>query len=412
MKNSIKKVFDNLFVNMLFILLFSFLSIVMIFDATLSISKTDNLIKQKSTLSRLTKIETQDHDLALIRYNSLSAQLRNDTQKLQNIRKYNFVEDLILKDTTEYNNDLLELSKLQGVFNQNVYSYLFENTNTTDNNTSDNNTSNMLEGNLQAAYAAISTHIDRMLIKDISYKSEKFLFTQIITVLLFLLILTFTFTYRIQLNKIYKDILFLYSVEGSHKKHTIVYDEMDAIALRMKRKSITVDETLMVDKTTGLFNKDGLMYVYKNKKSFKEDNPFSITIFEIDNFSPGNKQLSQETMQTMLQKIAYTFSLYEKPTDVIARTAYGQFTLLIVRDTKKELFEEMKKIHENISELKFKVPDVGSVNVTLSGGFVAKPANMHFNDAVKIAEKALTLAKETGGNKLFQERDVQMREHE
>ena len=402
MKHSIKNVFDNIFVHAMFIFLFSIFSILILLDSTLSMKKTTILSNQKNTISSLTELKVDNYEIARIEFKGASTQLVNDIQKLQNLYKYNFIEKLLINDTKEYQNQLLKLQEDIKTFNINAYNYLFNNK---------DKTNEMIEQNVKSSYDELNKQIDSMLLQEIRYSQEKFSIKQFIMVLSFILILAFIIISRFRLNQIYKDILFLYSVESSQKHHTIVYEEIDAIALRMKKKPVNFDNPDFFDKVTNLYNNQGLVYNYKNKKSMHDDNPIALVVFEIDNFSRANRKYSQETLQAILKKVAYTFSLYQQPTDIMARTDFNQFTIILVRSTRGELFEEVEKMRQNISELNFNIPNVGPVNITVTGGFSFKTNKMHFEDLIKNATKTMKLAQSTGTNKIFQERDVTMREN-
>jgi len=401
MKCSIKKVFNNIFLHSLFILLFSVFSLLMLFDANLSNKKTEVLLSQKNSMIKLVKLETEGDELAGIQFKGISTQLTNSIQKLHNITKYNYINSIFLQKDNEYTNSLNKLKRETDTFIQSTNKFLFDET---------VEDTEKLEAQLELSYNTLNKHIEYMLIQELLNNQAKFSLNSTILIALTFLILAFIIIYKQKLNQIYKDILFLYSVESNQKKHKIVCEEMDAIALRMKRKPVLSDDPNMIDKVTGIFNQQGLVHNYKNKKSMREDNPIAITIFEIDNFSRTNRKYSQDAIQAILKKVAYTFSLYEQPTDIIARSDFNQFTLILVRGTKKELISEVEKIQQNISELKFNIPNVGSINVTLSGGYVIKTTKMNFEEAFKICHKALNMVKSNGGDKLLQERDMKMME--
>ncbi len=126
--------------------------------------------------------------------------------------------------------------------------------------------------------------------------------------------------------------------------------------------------------------------MYSQKKNLKDGNFTSVTVLEIDNFSKANRQYPQELTQAILKKVAFTLSLFEQATDVVARTDYNQFTLIISRPTKEQCFKELELIRQSISEIKFKLPNGEYVNITVSGGFIIKPTNKMLNDAIKQAK--------------------------
>jgi len=216
--------------------------------------------------------------------------------------------------------------------------------------------------------------------------------------------------YNKRLSQIYKDILFLYAVDKNKKDYEIFSEEVDAISLRMKRKPVTSENPAMLDPITEINNVKGMINSYADKKNLKESNFTCVTVFEIDNFSKTNRVFPQEFTQAVLKKIAFTISLHEQATDVIARTEYNQFTIIFSRASKEQLFKDVDIIRQSISEIKFTTPSRENVQITVSGGFAIKTNNASLDDAIRKAKEILAHAQRTGGNKVSQIRD--MAEHE
>ncbi|WP_297442610.1 GGDEF domain-containing protein [Sulfurimonas sp.] len=400
MKHSIKNIFKNLNTYLFFVFFVSFLSVVFTFEQQLSFDKIDILNKQKKTIKRLTTLDKSDLESALIEFNSKSVQLQQDIEKLQRLYKYNLTDKYILNNSSEYLNDLRELSTLIKKFNNAVHDY-YTNTKTVQKNT---------DADLKLAFHEVTNKIDTIILKSVTYSKEKFDILQYIIALVFILILLATFWYRSMLNSILKDIEYLLKIDKNKDEYDIFSLETDAIALRMNRKSNVSDNPNLIDAVTGINNYKGLIHSYSHKKSLKDSHFTSVTVLEIDNFSKSNRAYTQEVAQAMLKKVAYTISLNEQPADVIARTDYNQFTIVLSRSSKEQAFKEVDTIRESISELKFHVPETGAVTITVSGGFVIKANNTSLEEAMKQAKEILTYAKSIGKNKIMQIRDLAQKE--
>ena len=174
----------------------------------------------------------------------------------------------------------------------------------------------------------------------------------------------------------------------------------------MGRKQVVSENPDMIDQVTQITNYKGMMASYNNKKGLKENHVRTVTVFEIDNFSKQNRAFPQEFTQAVLKKIAFTISLHEQSTDVMARTDYNQFTVVLSRSTKEQSYKDMEVIRQSISELKFKAPDGNIVTITISGGFVVKPTNKPLDDALKQAKDILSRAKINGTNSILQAKDI------
>lgn len=396
MKHSIKKIFDNLITFLIISILASGFLTLIIFGQGSSFSKIDNLVNQKAIISTLTKLQKEDLELALIQFNGKSIQLLHEIEKLKSIYKYDYLGQYFLNNSNEYFSELETLSALTTSFNENAKLYY----------TKEKEDEDIRKNNLQNAYYTLISQIDKILLQEQSYNQQKFYLFEKASALTFLIILFTTYWYRKKLNQVYGDILFLYSVENNKKDYVVFSEEVDAISLRMKRKPTVSDNPSMIDPVTEINNYKGLLNSYSEKKGMKESNFTGITIFEVDNFSKANRAFPQDFTQAILKKIAFTMTLHEQATDVIARTDYNQFTLIFSRATKEQLLKDMNVIRQSISEIKFKNTDKESIEITVTGGLIIKTNNTGLEEAIRQAKEVLEYAKSTGYNKISQLSDL------
>lgn len=400
MKQSIKKIFKNLNLYMLFILFISFVALMLTLEHQLSVQKVSNLNNQKDIILSLTKLEKEDVELALILFQGRSAQLNSDIDKLRNAYKYNVTGKYILKNGEAYNKDLKRLRDLVNIFNKNAHSYI-----KTGNLKKDRITKQRVaKENMKKSFYAVNAHIEEMKIEDMRYNEAVFMLFEKPIVFSFILVLLGTFLYRKRINDTYKDIEFLSSTEKNYAEYQIFSIEADVISSRMKRKAVTADNPAFIDQMTGINNHDGMLNAYGDKKGMKEQNFTSVTVIEIDNFSKSKRTYNQELTQVILKKIAFTLSLHEQPTDVIARTDYNQFTIIFSRDSKEQAYKDVEIIRQSISELKFKTPK--DENITVCGGYVIKPSHTSLEEAIKKAKEILNYTKSVTRNKIYQTKDI------
>lgn len=400
MKHSIKKIFSNLSALLIFSSLLAFLASILIVEQTFSFYKIENLQEQKNIVASLKDLEKKDVDLAVIQFNGKSTQLYHEIDKLQTLFDYDFTADMVFGHGESYLADLEKLRSLTKQFNDVAIEYY----------TSDDVNGSEKFDALKKAFYGINSFIDTLIIQDGLFNQEKSNLLRSVVVALFVILFFTTLWYRKRLHAIYNDLLHLYSIENNKKDYVIFSEEADAVALRMKRKPTVTDNPAMLDPLTEINNAKGMMASYAEKKGMKDSNFTSVTVVEIDNFSKSNRAYSQEISQAILKKVAFTISLYEQPTDVVARTDYNQFTIILSRASKEQSFKDADVIRQSISELKFKVPDQGQVQITVSGGFIIKPNNVNLEDAIKQAKEIMNFAQKHGKNKIAQKRD--MAEHE
>ena len=402
MKQSIKKIFTNLNTYLFFILMVAFISMMLTLEQQLSFEKVNNLQKQQQIISSLTTLKKDDIELALIQFNGKSTQLHQEIDKLRSMYKYDYTDKLVFGNDDEYLSDLSTLSDLTTTFNEAAHEYYVKD--------KDEESRDALNVNLQDAFFNINKHINEIMIKNIAYNQEKFSIIKIITVLIFVLVVISTLYFRKKIFSTHKDIEFLYQIDKSKRDYVMYTQEGDAIAMRMNRKSVTSDNPAMLDPVTGINNYKGMINSYSNKKNLKDSNFTSVTILEIDNFSKTKRAFSQEVTQAMLKKVAYTISLHEQAVDVIARTDYNQFTLILSRSSKEQSFKDVELIRQSIEELKFHTSDQGQVTITVSGGFIIKPNNTNLEEVSRQSKEILQYAKTTGSNRILQTRDLAEKE--
>jgi diguanylate cyclase (GGDEF)-like protein len=398
MKHSIKNIFANLTKFLSIITLMIILIALLTVENHMSYIKINNLKNQKEVADTLTTIKKRDIELALIEFNAKSNQLRYDINKLKKLIQYDYTGKIFFSTTDEYIQDLNQLETLTNDFNKIAKLYYVK-------DLKPKNEKEILQ-KLKKSLFAIDIFIDNMILKEITYKEQKFyIFEKIILLVLLLSIFTL-FWYKKRLNLIYNDLIDLYAIDKSQKNIKTFSQEADAIRLRLNKKNTESQNPAMIDPVTQIKNHLGMMNSYANKKGLKDSNFTSVTIFEIDNFSKQKRTFSQEFTQTILKKVAFTISLHEQATDIIARTDYNQFTVILSRASKEQSFKDIDIIRQSIEEIKFKEPGGDAITITVSGGYMVKPANQSIEEALKIAREVLHVAKKSGRNSIAQTKDL------
>ena len=400
MKQSIKKIFGSLSTFLIFATIFAGFGVLTTFDHSRAYDKVNNLNNQKHIISTLTSLSKDDLELALIQFNGKSTQLLNEINKLRSSYKYNFSEQYLVDNATEYLTDLDELSSFTKDFNQKARDYYII----------DKKDEDIKGQQLADAFVTLNDKIDIIIIKSVGYNQAKFELHKYVTYGAFLIILLATLIFKKHLRLIYDDLIFLYG-NNKTKEYKAYTEEADAISLRMNRKPVTSDNPTNLDPVTGINNHKGMMNAYASKKGMKESNFTTVTIIEIDNFSKANRAYSQEFTQSILKKVAFTVSLHEQAADVIARVDYNQFAIILSRSSKDQAYKDIDIIRQSIAEIKFKSPATGAIVVTVSGGYVVKPNNVTLDESLRESKKVLEKAKEHGGNKVYQIKDLQESEY-
>jgi len=394
MKHSIKKIFKNLSLFLISATIFAAFGVLAAIDHTNSYIKLDNLSNQKKIISSITNLPKENLEISLIQLNGKTTQLINDIDKLRSLYEYSFTEKLLLLNSEEYFGDLDKLNSLTKTFNNKAIDYY-------NNKYGD---IELKESELKQSIVLLNEHINSIIFKAVTYNQATFSIHKKVTYFAFIIILLASIWYRKRLNAIYKDLEFLNN--ANLKRYDVFSEEADAISLRIKRKPVVAENPAMLDAVTGISNLKGMMNSYAEKKGMKDNNFTAVTVFEVDNFSKTNKVYSLEFTQTILKKIAFSISLHQQVTDVIARTEYNQFTIIFSRSNKEQLFKEVDAIRQSISELNLSSPELGEITITLSGGYVIKPNNVSLEESIRQAKKVLKHAQNSGGNIISQIKDL------
>lgn len=398
MKHSIDKIFRNLIKLQFIILLLTIFGSLFIYSQYDSYKKIAILENQQNSISKIFNEQKKSTTFNIIQFNSDIAQFKEEIDRLVDEHKNSFSDKYFMDNVDQHTSDLYKLKNLIQNFNELSRDYYKI--------SADDENFQELFNNIETIYYSLYSHINNMKIKNISYDNNRFGMFIKVYLLLLILMITTTFWYRGRLQNIYSDILLLISVDNKKTSSDIFSTEADAISLRMKRKPSVSKNPAYIDSVTDINNNKGMLQEYSEKKGLKENNFYCVTVIEIDNFSKSNRAFSQEFTQEILKKVAYSISLHQQSTDVIARTDYNQFTIIFSRASKDQLFKDIDLIRQSVSEIKLMSPERESINVTVTGGFILKAKNSPLDDSIRKAKELLKNAKENGLNKIYQSNDL------
>ena len=394
MKFSILDVFKNIKLHFAVItVLLAIISMIGI-NRTSSFEKTHQLEDQKVIVNKIYELKRTDLDYSIINSQGLGAQLKTNLLLLTSITSNDFI-GRILGLNHEYKNQIEELSLLEDTYISNANSYYQK---------KDENLAQKFN-ELTNSKIALLNQLNEMIVSNVDDDYKKFSMTRWITYFTLLLSLAGTLWYFKKLTVVYDDLKSLFAIGNERSSESIKTKEVDAIKMRMIRKPTLSQNPSMIDPVTGIKNYKGMIQTYSEKKGMKENNYTAVCVFEIDNFKELEKGLSKEYTQSVLKKISFIISLYEQPTDVIARTEYDQFTIILSRETKTRAFNDCEAMRKSIEETVFNTPHGGTVVFTLSGGFFMKPNNKSLEDAIMQAREILQTAKTNGKNRIAQIKD-------
>ncbi len=398
MKPSIEKIFKNLNFFLLLSLILSFIISLFVVEQLYSYQKFENLKEQKIILLEIINEKQKFDTINLIKFNANISILKFKIQNLITQNEYNYISKYLTLDMNEYNTQLYSLKDFIFIYDVKLRAYFeFE----------ENTLENKKESfEIDKLSAEILKHIDTIIMKNISYDKNRFNIFLNIFAFLFLNLLFISIWYKNKLTNIHKDLLTLYTIDSDKNTKKFFFQETATINLKMKRKILISDNPNMIDSTTEIYNNKGMLQAYSEKRNANKQNFVCISILEIDNFSKSNRIFSQEFTQNILKKVAYTISLHEQATDIISRTDYNQFTLILSRDSKGQLFRDVESIRQSISKIKLASVEKKVINITVTGSFIIKIQSSSLEESIKKAKNLLENTKKITKNKIFQTKDI------
>jgi len=169
--------------------------------------------------------------------------------------------------------------------------------------------------------------------------------------------------------------------------------------LKMQLMAIT-------DELTQLFTRDHFNDLFKNEmaRAIRHEKVFCCALFEIDGFKELNEKYGSEFRDELLQDTAESLRDDLRVIDILARDDDRFICLFPETDIEPALFVS-KRLRSVIEGETFDTGgDDGIINITISIGITeSNPSSDNQVDILKIidiADKALTIAKEQGGNRV------------
>lgn len=164
-----------------------------------------------------------------------------------------------------------------------------------------------------------------------------------------------------------------------------------------------VEEQSKTDQMTGIANRreHDRCSVIKWKEASRLQVPFSVCMFDIDNFKAYNDMFGHPAGDQVIAKVARTISSFmQRSTDFVARYGGEEFVAFALGGTAKEVFEHLKLIRRAVENLHMRHdPSVANWVTVSVGGVTVFPDRTNSYDAyLKIADTMLYDAKRFGKN--------------
>ncbi len=187
------------------------------------------------------------------------------------------------------------------------------------------------------------------------------------------------------------DFASLLTLVGNHVSHII-----DKIRLFQETRRLSITDGL-----TGLHN---TRYFYRSldleiARTDRYGTPFSLMLFDIDNFKQLNDNYGHQAGDEVLQELAKILKAVSRESDTVVRYGGEEFIIILPNTMEEETVHLANRIRNAVQENVFHLNDSEKVKITLSGGIASYPKNArNAKNLLNAADTALYAAKAAGKN--------------
>ncbi|MCS7233923.1 MAG: diguanylate cyclase [Synergistetes bacterium] len=176
----------------------------------------------------------------------------------------------------------------------------------------------------------------------------------------------------------------------------------------LKQELKKVQTEALTDRLTGALNRGSLetMVVLNIKKKKVEGTPFSVVIFDIDNFKEINDKYGHVFGDDVLRKVTEVVKSGLSNGDLLYRYGGDEFCILMPGRKLEDAFAVMERILSNVEKVLFPTSKGNQIRVTLSAGLAEASKKDTPRELLLRADEALYLAKSKGKGNIKTERDL------
>ncbi|MBT2786717.1 MULTISPECIES: sensor domain-containing diguanylate cyclase [unclassified Halomonas] len=188
--------------------------------------------------------------------------------------------------------------------------------------------------------------------------------------------------------------------DGGPRKVTFVIDitQRKRLEERLKQANERLDHLAHHDELTELLNRRaGLQRLEEEiKRCERYGTPFSIAMYDLDNFKAINDTYGHNSGDSVLKQITTLVSGVLRDTDLHIRLGGEEFLIIMPGVNAEEAYQGMERVRKSVAQQTF---SEHQLTVTLSSG-VASYAEASGTRLLDRADKAMYQAKQTGRNRV------------
>jgi len=163
----------------------------------------------------------------------------------------------------------------------------------------------------------------------------------------------------------------------------------------------TIEQLAIIDDLTQVFNRRQMYKILNDQKALGDRgiHPFSICIFDLDNFKIVNDTFGHSAGDIVLKTVAQEAQKNLRNIDHIARYGGEEFILILTNMETREAMICSERIREMVKELVFENM-TEKFRITISVGVTEYQSGEFIQDAINRADKALYRAKANGRDRV------------
>lgn len=201
---------------------------------------------------------------------------------------------------------------------------------------------------------------------------------------------------------------------ASRRERKIEFEDLRLISLIGNHLTLVLDKLRLYEEANRLAITDGLTGIYNSRHFYRilggeiartdrYGTPFSLIIFDIDDFKRCNDTYGHQAGDDILQGVASIMSLMARKVDIVARYGGEEFIILLPNTEKDEATVLAERIRNAIEGQVFRSPFINEgYKVTISGGIATYPVDGRDSKSIMYAvDQALYRAKEKGKNRVW-----------
>jgi diguanylate cyclase (GGDEF)-like protein len=178
----------------------------------------------------------------------------------------------------------------------------------------------------------------------------------------------------------------------------LIYADVTDLADQADRLKILAS----VDGMTGLFNRRHFLSLAEIEwnRYQRRRRPMSLVLFDIDRFKSINDRFGHQAGDYVITEIAAICQQHKRKSDLIARFGGEEFLILLPETNLAAAQRVAERMRRKVEARAFSFSS-NAINATISVGVAeANPSLNTIFDLIKVADRALYVAKEAGRNRV------------